>query len=145
MKIRQLSKADYDQWRELWDQYLVFYKHQLPEAQTQLTFERLIDPDHGIHALVMEQDSKVIGFSHSSFTHSTWSQNQELYLEDLFVDPQYRGLGAGRALIEAVAEFGTKHGAKRLYWQTLKDNETAQRLYNTLADKTQIVIYEKNL
>lgn len=145
MKIRQLTKSDYGQWRELWDQYLVFYKHQLPEAQTQLTFERLLDPQHGIYALVIEQNSKVIAFSHSSFTHSTWSENQEIYLEDLYVDPQHRGLGAGRSLIEAVAKFGAEQGAKRMYWQTLKDNETAQRLYNTLADQTQIMIYEKNL
>jgi GNAT superfamily N-acetyltransferase len=145
MKIRHLSKSDYTQWRELWDQYLVFYKHQLPEAQTQLTFQRLTDPGHGIYALVMEHEEKVIGFTHSSFTHSTWSQNPEIYLEDLFVDPAYRGMGAATALIEAVAQFGADQGAKRMYWQTLKDNETAQRLYNSLADKTQILIYEKNL
>lgn len=145
MKIRQLSKSDYSQWRELWDQYLVFYKHELAESQTQLTFERLLDPNHGIHALVMEHEEKVIGFTHSSFTHSTWSENQEIYLEDLFVDPAYRGMGAATALIQAVAHFGAEQGAKRMYWQTLKDNETAQRLYNSLADKTQILIYEKHL
>ena len=145
MKIRPLNKSDYPQWRDLWDQYLVFYQHTLEETQTQLTFERLLDANHGLHALVMEHEEKVIGFTHSSFTHSTWSENQELYLEDLFVDPAYRGKGAATALIEAVAQFAAEQGAKRMYWQTLKDNETAQRLYNSLADKTQILIYEKYL
>jgi len=37
MKIRNLNKSDYASWRNLWDQYLVFYKHELTEEQTQLT------------------------------------------------------------------------------------------------------------
>lgn len=143
MQIRTLSKSDYAQWRELWDQYLVFYNHTLEESQTQITFERLTAANPEIHGLVIEVDSKLIGFAHSSFTHSTWSENKELYLEDLFVDPTHRGQGAGRALIEAVAKFGGDFGAKKLFWQTHKDNEIAQKLYASLATKSEFVIYEK--
>lgn len=145
MKIRPLNKSDYPQWRELWDQYLVFYNHTLEETQTQLTFERLTSAKPEIHGLVIEVEAKLIGFTHSSFTHSTWSENQDLYLEDLFVDPAHRGRGAGRALIEAVAEFGKSQGAQKLYWQTHKDNHTAQSLYKKLASKSEFVIYEQQL
>ena len=143
MKTRALSKTDYASWRSLWDQYLVFYKHELSEEQTQLTFERLTDPHYGIHGLVLEVDGQVVGFTHSSFTHSTWAANQDLYLEDLFVDPAARGQGFGRALIEATAALGKQHGAEKLYWQTHRDNATAQRLYQTLAVQSEFVIYEK--
>lgn len=145
MKIRPLSKSDYPQWRQLWDQYLVFYNHTLEEAQTQITFERLTSAKPEIHGLVIEVDSKLIGFTHSSFTHSTWSECQDLYLEDLFVDPAHRGLGAGRALIEAVGEFGKGRGAQKLFWQTHKDNQVAQNLYASLASKSEFVIYEKQI
>ena len=145
MKIRPLSKSDYAQWRALWDQYLVFYNHTLEEAQTQLTFERLTAANPEIHGLVVELESTLIGFTHSSFTYSTWSENQDLYLEDLFVDPAHRGHGAGRALIEAVAEFGKSRGAQKLYWQTHQDNLTAQSLYKKLASKSEFVIYQKSL
>lgn len=145
MKIRPLNKSDYPQWRDLWDQYLVFYNHTLEEAQTQLTFERLTSAKPEIHGLVIEVEAKLIGFTHSSFTHSTWSENQDLYLEDLFVDPAHRGLGAGRALIEAVAEFGKSRGAHKLYWQTHKNNELAQKLYASIASKSEFVIYEKRI
>jgi len=145
MTTRPLSKTDYPQWRPLWDQYLVFYQHQLSEEQTQLTFERLTDNASGIHGLVLETDGVLVGFAHSSFTHSTWTENQDLYLEDLFVDPSVRGQGYGRELIEAVASFAREHGARKLHWQTHKDNLTAQALYEKLATKSEFVIYEKTL
>lgn len=145
MKTRALSKSDYASWRSLWDQYLIFYKHELPEAQTRLTFERLIDPDYAIYGLVLETEGLVVGFTHSSFTHSTWTKEQDLYLEDLFVQPSERGKGFGRALIEATAEFGKQHGAHKLYWQTHRDNSTAQKVYEALAVKSEFVIYEKTI
>ena len=69
----------------------------------------------------------------------------DLYLEDLFVDPAQRGNGLGRELIESVAEFAKENGSRKLYWQTHKDNQVAQRLYNSLATKSEFVIYEKSL
>lgn len=145
MKIRSLDKSDYASWRNLWDQYLKFYEHELPEDQTQLTFARLIAPDYEIYGLVLEVDDSIVGIAHSSFTHSTWSENRDLYLEDFFVDPVVRGQGFGRALIEATAELGKHHGARKLYWQTHRDNATAQKLYASLASKSEFVIYEKSI
>jgi GNAT superfamily N-acetyltransferase len=145
MKIRNLNKSDDAGWRNLWDQYLKFYEHELTEDQTQLTFERLSNPDYDLYGLVLELDGALVGIAHSSFTHSTWAENKDLYLEDLFVDPLFRGKGYGRALIEASAEFGKLHGARKLYWQTHRDNETAQKLYATLATKSEFVIYEKSI
>jgi GNAT superfamily N-acetyltransferase len=143
MTTRPLSKTDYQQWRSLWDQYLVFYQHALSEEQTKLTFDRLVDSEFGIYGLVIEFNGQLVGFAHASFTHSTWSSTQDLYLEDLFVDPSVRGKGFGRALIEATAELGKEHGARKLYWQTHRDNHMAQKLYEKLAKKSEFVIYEK--
>ncbi|MEN9955728.1 MAG: hypothetical protein RLY34_535 [Actinomycetota bacterium] len=145
MMIRPLNKSDYAQWRTLWNQYLVFYEHVLEESQTQLTFQRLTDLEPEIHGLVLEVDGVLLGFSHSSFTSSTWAENKDLYLEDLFVDPTQRAKGYGRALIEATAAFAKQHGSRKLHWQTHSDNQTAQQLYRTLAKKSEFVIYEKGL
>lgn len=143
--IRPLSSADYQQWLGLWNQYLVFYKHTLSSNQTELTFSRLTASDSDLHGIVLEDQGVLIGIAHFSFTSSTWDENKNLYLEDLFVDPASRGKGYGRALIKAVAEVGKENKAQKLYWQTHRDNATAQTLYETLASKSEFVIYEKNL
>lgn len=145
MKTRALSKSDYASWRTLWDQYLIFYKHELTEEQTQLTFERLIDDFFGIHGLVLEVEGQILGIAHATFRYSTWAQNQELYLEDLFVDPSVRGKGYGRALIEATEELGKLRGSKKLYWQTHRDNATAQKLYDSMAVKSEFITYERSI
>ena len=145
MKTRALSKTDYPAWRPLWDQYLVFYQHQLSEEQTLLTFERLVAGESGFHAIVIEVDDQIVGFAHCSFTSSTWAETMELYLEDLFVDPAQRGKGLGRELIESVAAFAKETGSRKLYWKTHKDNQVAQRLYDSLATKSDFVTYEKSL
>jgi GNAT superfamily N-acetyltransferase len=142
MKTRPLDKSDYAQWRPLWDQYLLFYQQELSEDQTQLTFERLVSTDSGIYGLVLEVENTILGFAHSSFTHSTWTENLDLYLEDLFVNPSSRGKGYGRALIEATVALATENGSTRVYWQTHKDNQAAQTLYKTLATKSEFVTYE---
>lgn len=143
MKTRPLNKSDYAQWRSLWDQYLLFYNHELSEDQTQITFDRLVSEGSGIYGLVLEVENKILGFAHASFTHSTWSNNLELYLEDLFVDPASRGSGFGRALIEATVALAKEHDSTRVYWQTHKDNLQAQELYKSMATKSEFVTYEK--
>jgi ribosomal protein S18 acetylase RimI-like enzyme len=145
MPSRALSAPDYDRWLVLWHQYLEFYKHELSVEQTTLTFERLINPDTGFHALVIEQGGQIVGFAHFSFTNSTWSANNDCYLEDLFVDPAFRGMGLGRELINSVKEIAKTQGSRRLYWFTHKDNQTAQRLYDSLAKQNDFLTYEIEL
>ena len=145
MLSRALSAPDYDRWLVLWGQYLEFYKHELSQDQTDLTFSRLITPDTGFHALVIEQDGQIVGFTHFSFTNSTWSERNDCYLEDLFVDPSFRGKGLGRELISAVKEIAKAQGSRRLYWFTHKYNQTAQRLYDSLAKQNDFVTYEIEL
>jgi len=64
-------------------------------------------------------------------------------MNDLFVAPQARGRGVGRALIEAAAAVTRERGAAWLEWSTAPDNHTAQRLYDSLTDgKSSWLSYE---
>jgi predicted GNAT family acetyltransferase len=56
-----------------------------------------------------------------------------------------RGQGVGRALIEAVCEKAREAGSARVYWQTHETNQTAMRLYDTVAEKSGFIVYRKNL
>jgi GNAT superfamily N-acetyltransferase len=131
--IRPLAAADRKAWAPLWAGYLKFYKSTLPADVTETTFARLIDPDEPLFALVAEQDGRLIGIAHCVIHYSTWAKGAFVYLNDLFVAPDVRGSGAGRALIEGVYARADAIGAERVYWLTHEGNETARALYDTVA------------
>ena len=82
--------------------------------------------------LMAEWDGCVCGFALYFHNYSTWRGRAGLHLEDLFVRPQYRGLGVGKALLMRVAEIGASEGAVRLQWDVLEWNEPAIGFYEKL-------------
>ena len=129
--VRSLEPSDRARWDELWQGYLTFYKTELTPEQSELTWQRLLDPNYNSFALVAEVDEVVVGLTHYSFQTSTWAELGYCYLEDLFTAPDARGKGVGRALIDAVKEIAVANGCSRLYWNTDEDNATARALYDT--------------
>ena len=139
--IRPLQSSDRAQWDQLWQGYLTFYKHELSAEQTDLTWSRLVDEDYEMHSLVAELDGELVGLAHFSFTHSSWAQNRDLYLEDLFVSPNVRGQGFGKALILALAEIAREEGSRKVWWETQTNNLVARRLYDSVAELSDFVKY----
>lgn len=144
--ILPLSSADREDWLPLWAAYLEFYESSLPDEQTALTFERLTDPDHPIHgAIARDDDGRAIGFVHWFPHPATWSAGPYVYLEDLFVVPDVRGGGVGRALIATVTDWARAAAASKVYWLTQSHNATARTLYDRVATDTGFVHYEIDL
>jgi GNAT superfamily N-acetyltransferase len=147
--VRPVAADDLAQWRPLWDGYNLFYRRSGPlalaEDITSTTWARFLDSDEPVHALVAEQQGRLVGLAHYLFHRSTTLIGPTCYLQDLFTVPEARGRGVGRALIEAVAERAQAAGASRLYWQTHETNATAMKLYDRVAEKTGFVIYRKLL
>jgi GNAT superfamily N-acetyltransferase len=143
--IRSVAADDRASWDVLWGGYLEFYKTELTETQTELTWQRLLDDEHGLNGLVAEVDGRLVGLAHFSFTHSTWAKNQDLYLEDLFVDPSVRGQGIGKALILSLDEIAREEGSRKVWWETQNHNATARRLYDSVAELSEFVKYVRNI
>lgn len=143
--IAPLTDVDRDEWLPLWHAYLTFYESELPGDVTGVVFGRLVAGD-GVHGvLARDDDGRAIGFVHWLFHPSTWSTGPCCYLEDLFVAPEVRGGGVGRALIAHVKEQATDAGASKVYWLTQETNATARTLYDRVADLTGFVHYEIEL
>jgi len=147
MIVRFATKADYDQWRPLWDGYNEFYGRSgptaLPEDITRTTWARFFDPAEPLYCFVAEQDGKLVGLAHHMFHRSMIAIEPICYLQDLFTAPETRGQGVGRALIDAVAQEAKAARASRLYWHTHQTNTTAQALYDKLAEKTGFIVYKQ--
>ena len=82
--------------------------------------------------LIGEVDGTPQGFALFFSNFSTWVGWPGLYLEDLFVRPEARGRGLGKALLSAVARAGANRGCKRLDWSVLNWNEAAIGFYKSL-------------
>jgi GNAT superfamily N-acetyltransferase len=141
--IRPVRPGDRAAWEPLWQGYLTFYKSTLASDITDATWRRFFDPLERLGAFVAERDGQLIGIAHYLLHRSTWAPRCYCYLEDLFVEPSVRGSGAGRALIGAVETAAREAGASRLYWMTHETNETAQKLYNQVAERPGFVQYRK--
>lgn len=145
--IRPVRRDDFAAWLPLWDGYNAFYKRSgptaLPAEITRTTWERFLDPNEPIHALVAEADGRLLGLTHFIFHRSTNSITDTCYLQDLFTTEAARGKGVGGALIAAVHDRAQLAGAGRVYWQTHNGNATARRLYDQVGENSGFIVYRK--
>ncbi|WP_309665479.1 GNAT family N-acetyltransferase [Tabrizicola sp.] len=131
MIIRDATPGDAAAWQTLWAQYLAFYDVDLAAHVTAATWARLINPVSPVKARLALSDERVIGFAIHLHHPSTWAATEDCYLEDLFVAPDARGLGAGRALLDDLIALAAAKGWSRLYWHTNEDNTRARALYDS--------------
>jgi GNAT superfamily N-acetyltransferase len=94
--------------------------------------DHLFGPRPFAEVLLAEQEDEVIGFALFFHNYSTFVGRPGIYLEDLFVEPPYRGRGHGKALLRAVATRAVERGCGRLEWSVLNWNEPALRFYRSL-------------
>lgn len=82
--------------------------------------------------VIAELDGKPVGFAFYFFDYSTWLGRPGLYLEDLFVEPEHRGLGIGKALFARLAAVAVESGCGRMKWSVLDWNEPAIEFYRAM-------------
>ena len=145
IEIRPVRADEREAWEPLWSGYLAFYETVVPPEVTDTTWQRLHDPSEPMYVLGAFIDGGLIGIVHYLFHRSTWTVEDYCYLQDLFTAPEDRGLGAGRALIDAVTERARAAGASRVYWLTHESNATARALYDRVADRPGFIQYRRIL
>jgi GNAT superfamily N-acetyltransferase len=142
--IRPVRAGDEADWRRLWGAYLAFYETSRPEAVFAASFARLLGAaPQGYRGLIAEVEGRPAGLAHYLFHPTMWAVADTCYLQDLWADPEVRGRGVGRALIEAVYAAADAHGAASVYWTTQHFNATARRLYDRIGELTPFVKYQR--
>jgi len=89
------------------------------------------------HGLICENDGQPIGYAVYFFNYSTWLGKHGLYLEDLYVSPEARGLGAGKALLRHLAQLAVARGCGRFEWSVLDWNTPAIDFYESFGARPQ--------
>ena len=84
-----------------------------------------------VYCLLSQEADVVTGIAIWHLNYSTWQGKHGLYLEDLFVDPKYRGAGHGKALLVKLAQICVEKGYPRFQWWVLDWNELAIDFYKS--------------
>jgi GNAT superfamily N-acetyltransferase len=131
--IREATPADVGLILEF-IQALAAYERE-PDAVTATEKDLLRDgfgPNPFFFCLIADRDGVPAGFAFYFFNYSTWLGRPGLYLEDIFVQPEFRGLGIGKALLQRVAAIALEKGCGRLQWQVLDWNTPAIDFYKAM-------------
>jgi GNAT superfamily N-acetyltransferase len=145
VRVRRIEAKDKAAWLPLFKGYIEFYKSTVADDVIELTWQRLLSGAAEFHiGLVAVGDDDVpLGLAHVLFHRSTWSASHYCYLEDLFVRPDLRAGGVGRALIEAVYREADARQCTRTYWATQEFNYRARGLYDQMATKSVFLQYRR--
>ena len=117
---------------------LAEYERSLPEVSATEDDLRaaLLGGHPSLFAHVAEEDGQVAGFALWFLNYSTWLGKHGIYLEDLYVRPERRGQGHGRALLAELARICVDRGYGRLDWSVLDWNSPTRRFYESLGAVT---------
>jgi len=135
-------------WRRLYDGYAKFYKREMTDAIAARVWGWIADakprgPLEG--RIARAADGRVVGLAHFRDMASPLRGAVVGFLDDLFVDPEWRGKKLGRALLDEVAAIGRARNWPFYRWLTADDNYRARTLYDQVAKRTMWITYQYDL
>lgn len=101
-------------------------------ATEDLLSDALFGASPAVFGLMAEDDERPVGFALWFLNFSTWLGRHGVYLEDLYVRPEYRGQGHGKALLSELARLCVERGYGRFEWWVLDWNEPALEFYRSI-------------
>jgi GNAT superfamily N-acetyltransferase len=129
IQIRKAEQTDYKQIVDLFKEFATFEKH--PEKMIN-SVEKMTREKEYFNCFVAEtSDKQIVGYATYFFCYFTWS-GKSLYMDDLYVKPDFRGNGLGSTLIKKVIDFAKESGCYKLHWQVSKWNNPAIEFYKSL-------------
>lgn len=138
VQIRTANKADIDQIYDYIVELAVYEKE--PDAvktTPQALSDALFGEQAKAYGLICEVDGKIAGYAIYFYNFSTWLGQYGIYLEDLYISPDFRGCGAGKALLKHLAEKAVAENCGRFEWSVLDWNKPSIDFYESFGAKPQ--------
>ncbi|MFE4950749.1 GNAT family N-acetyltransferase [Leifsonia sp. NPDC056665] len=141
--VRRVEDNEFFTWLDLYAGYGEFYETPVTDEKALLVWSWITDTENSLEAyFAVDAEGAPIGLAHVREFARPLDGSTGLYLDDLFVLPDARGEGAGTALLEKLRSLAQERGLSVVRWITAKDNQTARRLYDRMAEKTKWVTYD---
>ena len=129
LTIRKIDEHDFDVLITLFREFALFEK--LPDKMTNSVEQMLKEKEHLTGFVAVDAGNKIVGYVTYFFGYYTWI-GKSLYMDDLYVRPDFRGAGVGTKLINEVIAFAKAENCKKLRWQVSEWNQPAIDFYKSL-------------
>jgi len=127
--IRQITESDFPVLISLFREFALFEK--LPDKMTNSVEQMLVERDYLTGFVAVNSEGEILGYATYFFGYYTWI-GKSLYMDDLYVRPDFRGTGIGTKLINEVIAFAKAENCKKLRWQVSEWNQPAIDFYKSL-------------
>lgn len=136
--IRPLQLNDFPSWLPLWDANNLGQRN---EAVTAETWSRLTNDSAPVHGLCAIEKGEMVGIIQYVIHLTTGAIEPVCYMQDVFVDPDCRGKGIAKKMIQELVKMGRKQKWTRLYWLADSNNAAAQALYKNIGVKLDFTLH----
>ena len=140
--IRKLNKDDFKRWSDLYQAYANFYSVPMNSGILDTLWEWIHDEKHVVRGICFELDSKIVGIAHYRTMPRPIKGQYIGYLDDLFVEPDFRRKKIAQKLINHLKSLSKANNWDGIRWITHSSNENAKKLYDKIANNTGFELYE---
>ena len=143
MKVGELIQSDKEEWSRLYHGYAEFYEMEMNEDILDTVWSWIFNPNYKFFAIgVRSNENELIGFMHFREMPSPLRGKLVGFLDDLFVDPIFRGSGAVQLLFKELKFVAAKKNWPYVRWITATNNSRARKVYDKLSEPIDFVTYQ---
>ena len=140
--IRRLNQNDFAMWSNLYKNYAEFYKVPMSNEILEKLWGWIHDDIHIVKGICFEIDSKIVGIAHYRTMPRPIKGGYIGFLDDLFVEPDFRGKKIAQKLINHLKSLSKINNWDGIRWITHSSNKNAKKLYDKIANNTGFELYE---
>ena len=140
--IRKLEQKDKENWAKLYNGYADFYKVPINSRILDTLWGWIHDDSHIVNGICFELEGKIVGIAHYRTMPRPIKGGYIGFLDDLFVDPNFRRQKIGQKLIRHLKKMTITNNWETIRWITHSNNEIAKNLYDKIANNTGFNLYE---
>ena len=140
--IRFLEQKDKEKWVKLYIGYADFYKVPMNKAILNTLWQWIHDKNHIVNGICFELDSKIVEIAHYRTMPRPIKGQYIGFLDDLFVEPDFRGQKIAQKLINHLKSLSEANNWHAIRWITHSSNENAKKLYDKIDKNTGFELYE---